>query len=113
MTVDHSVFSLELNSVDEDTKPVHEPVHGIATFYCEQCEFKSNKKKYVKKHFERLHGKLKNVTHACDQCEYTATLKGNLKTHIELKHGTVTYSLCVLSSIVWILFYIHIVHKSK
>ena len=58
------------------------------SYYCDQCEYKSVNKKYIKTHKETKHDGIK---YYCDQCEYKANTKGHLKKHQNAVHEGVRY----------------------
>ena len=59
-----------------------------AIYFCENCDFQTNKAGNLRQHVESIH---ERIRYPCDQCQYKATVKKDLKKHVESIHLGVRY----------------------
>ena len=73
--------------------------HHIRTFHlsqeepysCDQCDYKSKNKSYVKEHIKLKHS---GVKHECYQCNQNFTYKTSLRKHIKTNHRGIEPIIC-------------------
>lgn len=66
-------------------------------YRCENCDFRTNRKGALTRHYKELHTK-KNL-HQCQNCSYSSTRKENLNRHIKNIHGSKSRKFsCLLCS---------------
>ena len=59
-----------------------ESKHQDATFNCEKCSFKTDRKDYLKRH-EGKHNKIK---YSCSECKFSSDRKDIIARHSQLNH---------------------------
>ena len=74
------------NNLSEDTTFI-ELNQKDKELSCDQCNFKTTVKRYLKRHIKGTH----EENHQCDQCVYKATSRHSLERHIQSLHEHIKY----------------------
>ena len=66
-------------------------IHTDIIVKCEQCNFTSNRKDNVRRHFNRKHGNTSENKFKCEHCSITTSRKHDMKRHFKRKHGNTNF----------------------
>ena len=80
---EEDLYQLITKDVKDEVKKFVKSQKESTVFGCDQCSYKTRKKRNLKTHVDAVHS---GIRFPCDLCDYNALHRGDLKRHVTAKH---------------------------